>query len=67
MTFGSAWQEPEDRCPFTGKVSYASPQRAWRALRRKRKVQVQKSLRTLRVYRCEECPDWHLGRSSRDN
>lgn len=51
---------PKSACP-TGKICYRSPQQAHKMYASPRIKH-----RILAVYRCDECPSWHLGSSEKN-
>lgn len=49
----------------TGKHPYPSAVRAWRVVRRHKRMFGRRFCRMLDVYRCERCGLWHIGKSFR--
>lgn len=49
----------------TGKHPYASAVRAWRVVRRGKRIFGRRYCRMLDVYRCARCGAWHIGKSFR--
>lgn len=49
----------------SGKHAYASAIRAWRVLRRHKRMYGRRFCRMLGAYRCGQCGRWHIGKNFR--
>lgn len=49
----------------TGKHAYASAIRAWRVVKRHKRMYGRRYCRMLGVYRCRLCGRWHIGKTFR--
>lgn len=57
-----ATEEHLPLCPYTGKLTYPSPQRAWRVARRSNRRQKSRRIQKVHsfAYRCDDgCRLWH--------
>ena len=57
--------QEEERCPYTGKITYRNPQRAWAAARkmnrkRGRRLSPGGQRRHSAPYTCDQCHQWHI-------